>query len=92
MIRAKSDSEVTQGLMEQQPSSDGSYGVSLYCKAKELQTYCNSLYMGALLGYYKETIIEGIEGQEGNKAKMCRWLCHPWIGDVIKWKGKKENK
>ena len=25
--------------------------------------------MGALLGYNKETIIEGIEGQEGNKVK-----------------------
>ena len=40
--------------------------------------------MGALLGYNKETTIEGIEGQEGDKGKTCRWLCHPWIGDVIK--------
>ena len=39
--------------------------------------------MGALLGYNKETIIEGIEGQEGDKEKMCQWLCYPWIGDVI---------
>ena len=45
--------------------------------------------MGALLGYNKETIIEGIEGQEGTKVKMCQWLCHPWIGDVSKWKRQK---
>ena len=62
MIRAKSDGEVTQGLMEQWSSSDGGYRVSLYCKAKVLQTCRNSLYKGALLGYNKETIIEGIEG------------------------------
>ena len=48
--------------------------------------------MGALLGYNKETIIEGIEGQEGNKVRMCRWLCHLQIGDVIKWKRRKEKK
>ena len=48
--------------------------------------------MGALLGYNKETITEGIEGQEGDKAKTCRWLCHPQIDDVIKWKRKKEKK
>ena len=30
--------EVTQGLMEQWLSGDGGYRVSLYCKAKELQT------------------------------------------------------
>ena len=34
-FRAKSDGEVTQGLMEQRSSSDGSYRVSLYCKAKD---------------------------------------------------------
>ena len=48
--------------------------------------------MGALLGYNKETIIEGIEGQEGNKVKTCWWLCHLWIGDVIRWKRKKEKR
>ena len=48
--------------------------------------------MGALLGYNKETITEGIEGLEGNKAKTCQWLCHPRIDDVIKWKRKKEKK
>ena len=48
--------------------------------------------MGALLGYNKETTIEGIEGREENKVKMCWWLCHPWIGDVIRWKRKKEKK
>ena len=50
--------------------------------------------MGALLGYNKETIIEGIEGlevQEGSKARTCWWLCNLQIGDVIKWKGKKEK-
>ena len=91
MIRAKSDSEVTQGLMQRGSSSDGGYGVSLYCKAKELQTCCNGLYTGALLGYSKEAIIEGIEGQEGKKARMCWWLCHLQIGDVIKWKRRKER-
>ena len=68
------------------------YGVSLYCKAKELQTCCNGLYTGALLGYNKETIIKGTEGQEGNKVRTCQWLCHLQIGDVIKWKRKKEKK
>ena len=48
--------------------------------------------MGALLDYNKETIIEGIEGQEGNKAKTCQWLCHLQISDIIKWKRKKERK
>ena len=91
-IRAGSDGEVTQGLMEWRSSGDDGCGVSLYCKAKELQTCRNGLYTGALLGYNKETITEGIEGLEGNKAKTCRWLCHPWIDDVIKWKGKKEKK
>ena len=51
MIRVKSDGEVTQGLMEQLSSSDGGYGVCLYCKAKELQTRCNGLYTGTLLGF-----------------------------------------
>ena len=37
VIRMKSDGEVTQGLMEWWSSGDGGYGVSLYCKAKELQ-------------------------------------------------------
>ena len=91
MISAKSDSEVTQGLMEQWSSGDGGYRVSLYCKAKELQTCHNSLYTGALLGYNKETIIEGIEGQEGEKVKTCQWLCHLRVSDVIKWK-RKERK
>ena len=92
MIRVKSDGEVTQGLMEQGSSSDGGYGVSLYCKAKELQMCCNGLYTGALLGYNKETIIEGIEGQEGNKEMTWWWLCHPWIDDVIKQGKEKEKK
>ena len=61
-IRAESDGEVTQGLMERRSSGDGGYGVSLYCKAKELQTCHNGLYTGALLGYNKETTIEGTEG------------------------------
>ena len=42
----------------------------------------------------KETIIEGIEGQEGQEAdkeKTCWWLCHLQIGDVIKWKRRKET-
>ena len=56
MIRAESDGEVTQGLMERRSSGDGGYGVSLYCKAKELQTCRNGLYTGALLGYNTETI------------------------------------
>ena len=90
-IRAKPDGEVTQGLMERWPSGDGGYRVSLYCKAKELQACRNGLYTGALLGYNKETIIEGIEGREGNKAKTCRWLCHLQIGDVIKWKRKQRK-
>ena len=91
MIRAKSDGEVTQGLMERGSSGDGGYRVSLYCKAKELQTCHNSLYMDALFGYNKAITIEGIEGQEGNKARMCWWLCHPQIGDVIMWKRRKEK-
>ena len=62
MISVKSDGEVTQGLMERGSSSDGGYRVSLYCKAKELQTCRNGLYTGALLGYNKVTTIEGIEG------------------------------
>ena len=90
-IRAESDGEVTQGLMERGSSGDGGYGVSPYCKAKELQTCRNSLYTGALLGYNKETITEGIEGQEGDKVKTCRWLCHPRINDVIK-EERKERK
>ena len=48
--------------------------------------------MGALLGYNKETTIEGIEGLEGNKVQTCRWLCHPQIDDVIKWKERKKRK
>ena len=91
-IRAKSDGEVTQGLMERWSSGDGGYGVSLYCKAKVLQTCHNGLYTGALLSYNKESIIEGIEGWEGNTEKMCWWLCHMQIGDVIKWKRRKEKK
>ena len=70
VIKAKSDSEVTQGLVEQWSSSDGGYRVSLYCKAKELQTQCNGLYMDALFGYNKVITIEAIEGQEGNKETM----------------------
>ena len=34
-----------------------------------LQTCHNSLYMGALLGYNKETIIEGIEGWKETKRR-----------------------
>ena len=48
--------------------------------------------MGVLLGYNKETIIEGIEGPEGDKEKTCWWLCYLQIGDVIKWKRRKEKK
>ena len=70
---------------------DGGYGVSLYCKAKELQTCRNGLYTGALLGYNKDTITEGIEGQEGDKAKTCWWLCHLQIDDVIKTKERKKR-
>ena len=47
--------------------------------------------MGALLDYNKETIIEGIEGQEGDKVKMSQWLCHPLVDDVIKWKERKKR-
>ena len=45
--------------------------------------------MDALFGYNKVITIKGIEG---NKEMMCWWLCHPQIGDVIKWEKGKEKK
>ena len=42
-----------------------------------------------MLGYNKETTIEGIVGQEGDKEKTCQGLCHLQIGDVIKIEKKK---
>ena len=44
------------------------------------------------MGYNKETIIEGVEGREGNKEMTWQWQCHPQIDDVTKQGKEKKRK